>query len=89
MVNKFTACIILLAGCSTTVPVIIPFPKAPTELMISCPDLDKIPPNTTKLSQVIETVSNNYAQYHECRSKVDGWMEWYDQQQIIFNGVNK
>jgi hypothetical protein len=65
------------------------FPPAPSELTVSCPDLVKVPPNTTKLSQVIEVVTDNYSQYHECRAKVENWIDWYNQQQKIFSEVNK
>jgi hypothetical protein len=65
------------------------FPKAPVELTETCPDLEKISPNTTKLSQVIEVVTDNYSQYHGCRSKVDGWIDWYNQQQKVYSGVEK
>jgi len=88
MIKKLAICA-LLAGCSTTVPVVMSFPHAPTELTSTCPDLAKVPPNTTKLSQVLDVVTDNYSQYHECRSKVENWIDWYNQQQKIFTEVNK
>jgi len=91
MVNRLALCtiILFLSGCATTVPVVMSFPKAPDDLMTSCPDLEKIPPNTTKISQVISVVSDNYSQYHECRSKVEDWIDWYNQQQKIYSGFEK
>lgn len=54
--------------------------------MDSCPDLQLVQP-TTKLSEVIVTVTNNYSQYQECRIKVDAWIEWYTSQKQIFDSV--
>ena len=67
--------VVLLTGCMS-VPVDRKFPDVPVELQQACPDLKLIQP-TTKLSDVIGTVSSNYSQYHECRVKVDAWIEWY------------
>jgi predicted metallo-beta-lactamase superfamily hydrolase len=75
----------LLVGCSAT-PVKRNFPEAPQELKVSCPDLQKVKDNA-KLSDVVSTVSTNYTQYHECRSKADAWTEWYENQKQIFESV--
>jgi hypothetical protein len=74
---------ILLTGCLVT-PVKQKFPEVPKELMVACPDLNEVQP-TTKLSDVITVVSKNYSEYHECRIKVDIWIEWYTTQREIFN----
>jgi len=81
--------ILSLYGCaSTPVPVERHFPKVPDELKTPCPsDLKKIDPNTTKLSDVVSTVIDNYSQYHECGIKVKAWIDWYDQQKAIFDSV--
>ena len=63
------------------------FPDIPPELKQACPDLLLIDTNTTKLSDVIGTVSSNYSQYHECRVKVDTWIEWYTKQKEIFESI--
>lgn len=76
---------IILAGCATaTVPVEKKFPKVPEELLVTCPDLAAIKNESTKFSEVIEVVSENYHQYHECRIKVNSWIGWYNQQKNIF-----
>jgi hypothetical protein len=75
----------LLAGCLAT-PVKRNFPEVPAELKVSCPDLQKVK-DDAKLSDVISTVSTNYTQYHECRAKVDTWVEWYTNQKDIFESV--
>lgn len=77
--------IILLTGCSTA-PVTQKFPDVPAELMMECPDLKETEP-TTKLSDVIKVVADNYGRYHECRIKVEVWAEWYKTQKKIFEGV--
>jgi hypothetical protein len=74
---------IVLSGCSTTVPVTVKFPEVPTELMSTCPDLKQTPP-TSKLSDVLQVVTDNYSQYYECRVKLDSWIEWYKTQRTLF-----
>jgi hypothetical protein len=76
----------LLAGCND-VPVARTFPAVPADLLAACPDLELVNPNTTKLSEVIGIVADNYGQYQECKSKVNIWIEWYKTQQTIFNSV--
>ena len=78
----------ILTGCFFgSVPVERNFPDVPPELKQACPDLQLLDPNTTKLSDVISTVSSNYSEYHECRTKVDDWIQWYNQQKQIFEEV--
>ena len=78
--------VLLLSGCLATAPVTVKFPDVPPELMIACPDLKQTEP-TTKLSEVMKVVTDNYSQYHECRVKVDSWTEWYKTQKQIFESV--
>jgi hypothetical protein len=74
---------LLLVGC-TSVAVKQKFPEVPTELLASCSDLKQIQ-DTTKLSQVITVVVENYGQYHECKIKNNTWAEWYKTQREIYN----
>ncbi len=78
---------IMLSGCLSTAPVQRNFPEIPEELKVSCPDLKTIEQGTTQLSKVITVVTENYAQYHECKLKVDAWIEWYKTQKQIFDSV--
>jgi hypothetical protein len=78
--------VLLLAGCLNT-PVNRHFPEVPQDLKTACPDLEQVDPSTTKLSEVVRVVTDNYAQYHECRVKVDSWIEWYKTQRAIFESV--
>jgi len=77
--------VILLTGCLTT-PVKRTFPEVPKQLMEACPDLKTTEP-TEKLSEVLKVVVDNYGQYHECKIKVDTWVEWYKTQKFIFESV--
>ena len=78
--------VLLLTGCLTT-PVKRNFPEVPAELVAACPDLIQLDPKTSKLSEVVSTVSKNYGQYQECQIKVDAWVEWYKTQKEIFDSV--
>lgn len=57
--------LLIIIGCSTTVPVTAKFPQAPERLMQKCPPLEKLE-KEAKLSDVAKTVTNNYTKYHEC-----------------------
>lgn len=78
--------VVLLSGCLISTPVKRNFPAVPNELMEACPDLKKTEP-TEKLSEVLKVVVDNYGQYHECKIKVDTWVEWYKTQKDIFESV--
>lgn len=77
---------ILLTGCLNTT-VKRNFPEVPASLLEACPSLEQVDPSTTKLSEVVRVVTDNYTQYHECRVKVDAWIEWYKTQRSIFEEV--
>ncbi len=77
---------LLLTGCLVSTPVKRNFPEVPKELMEACPDLKKTE-STEKLSEVLKVVVDNYGQYHECKIKVDTWVEWYKTQKDIFESV--
>ena len=62
---------ILLAGCSTTVPVKRNFPDVPKSMTVLCPDLKKIEGDTVSIVDLHKTVVENYILYHECAVKVD------------------
>jgi hypothetical protein len=78
--------VVLLTGCLNT-PVSRHFPEVPEDLLKACPSLEQVDPATTKLSEVVRVVTDNYTQYHECRVNVDAWIEWYTTQRAIFNSV--
>ena len=78
--------LLLLVGCSTTVPVTAKFPEVPERLMQKCPQLQKIG-EESKLSDITKTITNNYTTYYECAVKGDAWIEWYQTQKHIFESV--
>jgi hypothetical protein len=82
----FVVAVVSLSGC-TVVPVTGSFPTPPPSLLKECPDLKTVPPDTTKLSDVLLTVTDNYAEYHECKIRVDSWILWWKKQQEIYNSI--
>lgn len=75
---------LLLAGCLATPPKIPDFPKVPEELLKTCPDLKEVDPATTKLSDIIEVVADNYKEYYDCKASVDDWISWYNGQKKLW-----
>lgn len=71
-------------GC-TTVPVTAKFPEPP-KYTERCPQLQKLN-DDAKLSEVASTVNVNYSTYYDCAVKNDAWIEWYQIQKRIFEGV--
>lgn len=78
--------ITLLTGCSTTVPVVAKFPEVPQNLLVKCPHLSKVN-DDAKLSDITKTITNNYTEYYTCAVKNDAWIEWYQIQKKIFEGL--
>ena len=76
----------LLVGCSTTVPVVAKFPEVPEKLMVKCPQLQKVN-DDAKLSDISKTITVNYTEYYTCAVKNDAWIEWYQIQKNIFEGL--
>jgi len=68
------------------VPVKRNFPEIPSELMKKCTEL-KQKEATTKFSDVVKVVTENYSQYHECNIKAETWIEWYKAQKEIFESA--
>lgn len=77
--------VMLLAGCSTVVPVTVSFPEKPTNSS-ACTALATVN-DEVKLSELTNAVAKNYSAYHECAVKVDTWNEWYEKQKKIFESV--
>lgn len=83
---KYLLFVLILTGCSTTVPVTAKFPDVPERLLVKCPQLEKLE-NEAKLSDISKTVTNNYTTYYECAVKHDAFVEWYQVQKRIFESV--
>jgi PBP1b-binding outer membrane lipoprotein LpoB len=77
---------LFLAGCMTTAPVKMSFPEAPEEMFKECPDLKEVKKGA-QLSDILNTVVENYAQYHECRAKMDLWIEWHKSNKKIYDEI--
>ena len=77
--------LIMLSGC-TSVPVMPKFPDVPKDMLVTCPDL-KLAPDTTKLSEVLPVIVDNYGQYYTCKDTVDSWIDWYNSQKKIFDNI--
>jgi len=78
---------VVLAGCSTTVPVKRTFPAVPEALLKECGALNTISRPEVKLSELIETVTKNYGKYHECAAVNSAWQEWYNEQKKVFDEI--
>ena len=83
---RYLLLVLILTGCSTTVPVTAKFPDVPERLLVKCPQLEKLE-NEAKLSDIGKTVTNNYTTYYECAVKHDAFVEWYNIQKNIFESV--
>jgi hypothetical protein len=69
------------------VPVTQPWPEAPgLQATTGCSNLQKLADNP-QLSQVAKTVTNNYTEYYQCATKLDAWIDWYQQQKLIHQGL--
>ena len=79
----------LVTGCSTTVPVTAKFPSVPPILLEKCPQLKTIDGEKVSIIDYTKTVTINYTTYYDCAVKSDAWIEWYQQQKIIFEEVSK
>lgn len=77
--------LLFMTGCVAT-PVDREFPAVPGSLTTACAALADVPA-TDKLSVVLTTVTQNYAQYRECSIQVDAWNTWYNEQKKIFDSV--
>jgi hypothetical protein len=86
---KYVIIALLLAGCSTVVPVTVRFPEPPGKgATVACPALQKLN-DGARLSDVANTVTVNYSTYYECAVKADAWQEWYNIQKIIFEKAGR
>ena len=77
--------LLILAGCSTTVPVTVKFPEAPKVLLENCPPLQTIDKQeNVSIIDITKNVTANYTTYYECGTKVENWIEWYNEQQKLW-----
>ena len=81
---KYLLLTLLLAGCTTVVPVKQKFPEAPAALREQCEQLKQVQGTNVSITDLLKVVVQNYTLYHECSTKVEGWQEWYTEQERIF-----
>ena len=80
---------LLLTGC-TTVPVKIPFPTVPPQLMEPAGSLKLLDKNKEiQLSDIIENTNTNAGSYYELKEKLSAWQQWYVEQKKIFENIKK
>ena len=78
---------LVLAACSTPVPVSQRFPDVPKALVERCESLRKIEGDRVAITEMLKVVVQNYGMYYECAAKVDGWNDWYQEQKRIYESV--
>jgi hypothetical protein len=83
---KYLLLLLIVTGCSTTVPIVAKFPEIPEKLLVKCPQLEKLE-DDSKLSDISKTITKNYTTYYECAVRDDAWIEWYKIQKQIFEGI--
>jgi Leucine-rich repeat (LRR) protein len=76
---------LLLAGCSTPVPLTQKFPDAPPELMKNCDNLNTLDESKNKITDLLKVVVENYKLYYECANRVEGWKLWHSTQKELFD----
>ena len=81
--------VLILAGCSTTVPVKQKFPDAPAVLMEKCETLETIDKPSIVFSEFLKTVTKNYTKHHSCSKLLEAWQQWYTEQKKISDELNK
>ena len=77
----------LMVGCTTTVPVTMKWPSASDEMLAQPADLTPLPEDKRTLTDLIENSNDNYAQYYILKEKYEGWQNWYNGQQKIWQGL--
>ena len=78
---------LVLAACSTPVPVKQKFPEVPKALVERCESLRKVEGDRVAITEMLKVVVQNYGMYYECAAKVDGWNDWYLEQKRIYESA--
>ena len=77
---------IVLGGCTAKVHTVPQkFPEVPKELLEPCKKLTLADEKNPKLSNLLETIVENYQNYEECSIKHDLFVDWYNKQKEIHN----
>jgi len=75
----------LITGCQT-IKFWPDFPPAEESLMQQCKDLGQLPvEGTVTITQLMESVVNNYTLYYQCANKSESWQKWYEKQKKAYD----
>lgn len=78
---------LITTGCASTQPVTMSFPNSIPELMKKCDQLKTIQDNNVPITDLMETIVENYTLYYECANKVEAWQKWYTEQKKIYENT--
>lgn len=90
---KWTILVFTLAlgGCSMftkLVPAGKPeWPEATPELMEKCKELQQMSGDSITITQMMQSVVNNYTMYYQCSNKVEGWQQWYEDKKKAYESI--
>ena len=77
-----------LSACATNKSAVIPnWPTAPADLQQPATDLTPLASDKHDLSDLLDNANDNYAQYYILKEKYEGWQNWYNSQQKIWQGL--
>jgi len=80
--------VFLLTACANTATQVIPkWPEAPADLQQPAVDLTPLKPEQRNLSDLISNSNENYTQYYILKERYEGWQNWYQSQQKIWQGL--
>jgi hypothetical protein len=78
----------LLSACaSSKAPIVPKWPEAPADLQQPAAELTPLAPEQRNLSDLIQNSNENYTQYYILKEKYEGWQNWYNSQQKIWQGL--
>lgn len=78
------AIVFALSACASGIP---KFPDKPN--VGACPEYLETVEDGVKLSELLQTIKDNYITYHTCDAKVKAWDEWYDRQRKAWDEAIK
>lgn len=87
LLSMLSASFLILPGCSTTVPLKMPFPEVPANLLEPASNLQALPEDKKTLSDLIDNANENFGTYYQLKAKYEAWQEWYNSQKTIYDGV--
>jgi hypothetical protein len=78
----------LITGCATvTTPVKHSLPEPSKVLTETCPPLKQLPEKEERLSELLKVVVENYTVYHECGTKHELLVKWYNEQKALHDAL--